>query len=68
MQHMEGSGTPVLYIGRKVLKAAGCTKDRKQLRCRAAAVSPLTARGHSLHSIRYTPQSDDSIGPRIPVQ
>jgi len=24
MQHLEGSGTPVLYIGRTVLKGYGC--------------------------------------------
>jgi len=49
-------------------KAAGCTNGGRQWRRRATAVPALTARGHSLYSIKYTPQLDDSSGPCIAVR
>jgi hypothetical protein len=33
MQHLEGSGTPVLYIGRTVLKVNTTAIRRKTVRC-----------------------------------
>jgi hypothetical protein len=57
MQHLEGSGTPVLYIGRTVLKGWVCEFNPFVRNTDAAEVGKSEWRGKSLRPLKETSQS-----------